>query len=362
MGQLHATTYVATKGAITAFSKALAVDEAAHDVRVNCVSPGQRLDAALAGGDRPPRAIPREDAARTARRPSSWAAWARSRRPAASACSSPPRRPSRPASTTSCRAAPSSPTAARPASTDARRPSMNRRRFVATTLGSGAALALGPRMAPASALGANDRIRVGVIGTGGRARGLMRQLKDLPGCEIVAVCDVYEPRMLAGGRDRRRAGRRRLPDYRRMLDDKEIDAVLIGTPGPLAQDDRARRASPRARTSTSRSRSRTRIEEGVGDGASSSRGLEADRADRDAAAQLGALHPRQADRRLGQARPDHLRPHLLVPAHDAPGASAGVDRRSSTGRRWLGSAPDQPFRARALLPAGGTSGTSAAAC
>jgi NAD(P)-dependent dehydrogenase (short-subunit alcohol dehydrogenase family) len=40
MGQLHATTYVATKGAITAFTKALAIDEAAHDVRVNCVSPG----------------------------------------------------------------------------------------------------------------------------------------------------------------------------------------------------------------------------------------------------------------------------------------------------------------------------------
>jgi len=40
MGQLHATTYVATKGAITAFTKALAVDEAAHEVRVNCVSPG----------------------------------------------------------------------------------------------------------------------------------------------------------------------------------------------------------------------------------------------------------------------------------------------------------------------------------
>jgi len=40
MGQLHATTYVATKGAITAFTKALAVDEAAHEVRVNSVSPG----------------------------------------------------------------------------------------------------------------------------------------------------------------------------------------------------------------------------------------------------------------------------------------------------------------------------------
>ena len=40
MGQLGATTYVATKGGITAFTKALAVDEAAHDVRVNSVSPG----------------------------------------------------------------------------------------------------------------------------------------------------------------------------------------------------------------------------------------------------------------------------------------------------------------------------------
>lgn len=40
MGQLHATTYVATKGAITAFTKALAIDEAKYGVRVNSVSPG----------------------------------------------------------------------------------------------------------------------------------------------------------------------------------------------------------------------------------------------------------------------------------------------------------------------------------
>ncbi len=40
IGQLHATTYVATKGAITAFTKALAIDEAEHGVRVNSVSPG----------------------------------------------------------------------------------------------------------------------------------------------------------------------------------------------------------------------------------------------------------------------------------------------------------------------------------
>src|SRR5687767_5165189 len=40
MGQLHATTYVATKGAITAFTKALAIDEAEHGVRVTSISPG----------------------------------------------------------------------------------------------------------------------------------------------------------------------------------------------------------------------------------------------------------------------------------------------------------------------------------
>jgi NAD(P)-dependent dehydrogenase (short-subunit alcohol dehydrogenase family) len=40
MGQRHAATYVATKGAIVALTKALAIDEAPHGVRVNSVSPG----------------------------------------------------------------------------------------------------------------------------------------------------------------------------------------------------------------------------------------------------------------------------------------------------------------------------------
>ena len=40
MGQIHAVTYVASKGAISAFTKALAIDEAEHGVRVNSVTPG----------------------------------------------------------------------------------------------------------------------------------------------------------------------------------------------------------------------------------------------------------------------------------------------------------------------------------
>jgi predicted dehydrogenase len=104
-----------------------------------------------------------------------------------------------------------------------------RRRFLRTSLGATTALLAGERLAAASAVGANDRIRVGIIGTGGRARGLMRQLKDLPGQEIVAVSDVYEPRMLeaveiTGGKAVK------VPDYRGILDDKGVDAVLIGAP------------------------------------------------------------------------------------------------------------------------------------
>jgi len=110
-----------------------------------------------------------------------------------------------------------------------RRVASGRRRFLGASLGATTALLAGWRASPASALGANDCIRIGVIGTGGRARGLMKQLKDLPGQEMVAVSDAYEPRMLeaaeiAGGRAVKVA------DYRRILDDKDVHAVLIGAP------------------------------------------------------------------------------------------------------------------------------------
>jgi predicted dehydrogenase len=77
--------------------------------------------------------------------------------------------------------------------------------------------------------GANDRIRVGIIGTGGRARGLMNQLKKLTGAEIVAVCDVYEPRLLQAAEIAGPSAVKHA-DYRRLLDDRSIDAVLIGSP------------------------------------------------------------------------------------------------------------------------------------
>ena len=101
------------------------------------------------------------------------------------------------------------------------------RRIFLSTAASG--LALGTRLAASSVQGANSRVRVGVIGTGGRARGLMNQLKNVPGAEIVAVCDAHQPRMVQAAGI---AGPSALQigEYRRVLDSKEIDAVLIGAP------------------------------------------------------------------------------------------------------------------------------------
>ena len=67
-------------------------------------------------------------------------------------------------------------------------------------------LALGTRMAAATAQGANDRIRIAIIGTGGRARGLMNDLKKLPGQEQVALCERAPTVVAAGCRDRRDRG------------------------------------------------------------------------------------------------------------------------------------------------------------
>src|SRR5215831_3352585 len=96
--------------------------------------------------------------------------------------------------------------------------SCTRRTFFTAASG----VVISARLAANGIQGANDRIRIGVIGTGGRARGLMGLLKKLPGNEMVAVCDVYEPRLLQAGEIAPSATR--VADYRRILDDRQVDA------------------------------------------------------------------------------------------------------------------------------------------
>jgi len=75
----------------------------------------------------------------------------------------------------------------------------------------------------------SSRIVAGVIGSGGRGRLLTNLLRRDPAVAIGAVCDVYEPNLEAGlsaAGNQARAYR----NYKALLDDKDIAAVIIATP------------------------------------------------------------------------------------------------------------------------------------
>ena len=78
-------------------------------------------------------------------------------------------------------------------------------------------------------LGANERIRIAGLGTGGRCTYLLG-LASKAGAEIVALCDVYEPHRLAAQEKLAPAARADYVDYREVLDRKDVDAVMIGSP------------------------------------------------------------------------------------------------------------------------------------
>jgi predicted dehydrogenase len=89
-------------------------------------------------------------------------------------------------------------------------------------------------------IGANDCIRLGVIGVGGQGgnhlRSLVDRAKGSPKLAVTAVCDIYEPRKKAAQDAVRRentgkaAEGRLYHEYERMLDDRDVDAVVIATP------------------------------------------------------------------------------------------------------------------------------------
>lgn len=81
----------------------------------------------------------------------------------------------------------------------------------------------------ARVLGANDRIRVGAIGTGERCQYLLSLLNKAGGNDIVAVCDVYEPHRDYAKSQYAHDAQEYL-DHREVLDRKDIDAVVVGTP------------------------------------------------------------------------------------------------------------------------------------
>ncbi|MBA3975064.1 MAG: gfo/Idh/MocA family oxidoreductase [Candidatus Solibacter sp.] len=86
-------------------------------------------------------------------------------------------------------------------------------------------LAVAPMILPARARGANDRIRVGVIGAGNRSGLLIDQLPEDAEVAAIADCYVKKAEELAS---KRKASWLIFQDYRRLLDRKDLDAVIIG--------------------------------------------------------------------------------------------------------------------------------------
>jgi predicted dehydrogenase len=83
-------------------------------------------------------------------------------------------------------------------------------------------------LASTRVLGANDTVRVGVIGAGGRMNGLLDAAEKAGPFQIAAVSDVYTPRRDAV-KERSNGLATTHLDYREVLE-KEIDAVIIGSP------------------------------------------------------------------------------------------------------------------------------------
>jgi len=81
---------------------------------------------------------------------------------------------------------------------------------------------------PRRVIGANDRVRVGVIGTGRQGTNVLRGHQRLDDVEIAAICDVYAPNLAKAAEAVPTAAKH--TDFRRIIEDKAIDAVVIGTP------------------------------------------------------------------------------------------------------------------------------------
>ena len=79
------------------------------------------------------------------------------------------------------------------------------------------------------AVAPSDQVRLGIIGAGSRGQELMRYFLRVPGVRMTGLCDVYEPRFAAA----RKITGEDTPvyrDHRRLLDARDIDAVIVATP------------------------------------------------------------------------------------------------------------------------------------
>src|SRR5437868_6349795 len=103
----------------------------------------------------------------------------------------------------------------------------SRRSFLKTSFMTAAACSLSPR-SWARVPGANDDIRIALIGLHGRGEAHLEEYQKIKGVRIVAMCDVDRDVL-----DKHAAlieGTQKFKDLRKLLESKEIDAISIATP------------------------------------------------------------------------------------------------------------------------------------
>ena len=108
----------------------------------------------------------------------------------------------------------------------------SRRRFLQTSAAAAAGLYGVPLRAQEKKVGANDKLHVGVIGVAGQGEYNWRQLAGVASAEVVALCDVDESRKDKGVQKARDhfAKAAFFTDFRKLIDSKGLDAVLVATP------------------------------------------------------------------------------------------------------------------------------------
>ncbi len=115
-------------------------------------------------------------------------------------------------------------------------PSLTRRRFLEVGLSTSAVLAAAPRVVAqasrARIRGANQDLRLAVIGIGGKGTDHIKRFSQIPGVRIVAVCDADRDHAAAGVEYFKKHNQevKSYTDLRRIMDDPEIDAITTATP------------------------------------------------------------------------------------------------------------------------------------
>src|SRR5262245_54855450 len=109
---------------------------------------------------------------------------------------------------------------------------LTRRNFLKTSALASCCLPFSAR-SWATSLGANDKIRIGLIGSGARGRDVLGVFLSNKEVDCPVVCDVDDlmlARAAAEVEDKRGQTPATVKDFRRVLDRKDIDCVLVATP------------------------------------------------------------------------------------------------------------------------------------